>query len=66
MLVVDTVTMVVQVNGKVRDRIEVDAGIDAAGAEAIALASDKVQAHLGGEAPRKVIARPPQLVNLVS
>jgi leucyl-tRNA synthetase len=66
MLVLDTVTMVVQVDGKVRDRIEVDAGIDAAAAEELALGSDKVQAHLGGQPPRKVIARPPQLVNLVS
>ncbi|HEY6533917.1 MAG TPA: leucine--tRNA ligase, partial [Acidimicrobiales bacterium] len=65
-LVVDTVTMVVQVNGKVRDRIEVPAGVDAAEAERIALASEKVQAHLGGNPPRKVIARPPQLVNLVA
>ena len=38
----DTVTMVVQVNGKVRDRIEVDAGISEADAEAAALASAKV------------------------
>jgi leucyl-tRNA synthetase len=66
MLVVETVTMVVQVNGKVRDRIEVDADVDAAGAEALALASEKVQAHLGGRPPRKVIARPPQLVNVVA
>ena len=65
-LVVDTVTMVVQVNGKVRDRIEVPAGVDAAEAEALALASEKVQAHLGGNPPRKVIARPPQLVNIVA
>jgi leucyl-tRNA synthetase len=66
MLVVDTVTMVVQVNGKVRDRLEVPSGIDAAGAERAALASEKVRAHLGGKPPRKVIARPPQLVNLVA
>jgi leucyl-tRNA synthetase len=65
-LVVDTVTMVVQVNGKVRDRLEVAAGIDAAEAERLALASEKVQAHLGGAPPRKVIARPPQLVNIVA
>ncbi len=65
-LVVDTVTMVVQVNGKVRDRIEVPAGIDAAEAERLALASEKVQAHLGGKPPRKIISRPPQLVNLVA
>ena len=66
MLTVDTVTMVVQVNGKVRDRIEVPSGIDAAGAESIALASEKVQAHLNGKPPRKVICKPPSLVNLVA
>jgi leucyl-tRNA synthetase len=57
--------MVVQVNGKLRDRIEVDPGIDAAEAERLALASPKVAQHLGGGAPRKVIARPPNLVNVV-
>jgi leucyl-tRNA synthetase len=57
--------MVVQVNGKVRDRIEVDPGIDEGDAERLALASDKVQESLAGAAPKKVIARPPRLVNLV-
>jgi leucyl-tRNA synthetase len=61
-----TETMIVQVNGKVRDRIEVDAGIDEAEMERLALASPKVQAVLGGAPPRKVIARPPRLVNLVA
>ena len=65
MLTVDTVTMVVQVNGKVRDRLEVDAGIDDAEAERLALASQKVAAFLDGP-PRKVIARPPKLVNVVA
>ncbi|HVL07020.1 MAG TPA: leucine--tRNA ligase, partial [Acidimicrobiales bacterium] len=60
-----TETMVVQVNGKVRDRIEVDAGVDEAEMERLALASPKVQAALDGGEPRKVIARPPKLVNLV-
>jgi leucyl-tRNA synthetase len=60
-----TETMVVQVNGKVRDRIEVDAGVDEAEMERLALASPKVQAVLEGAAPRKVIARPPKLVNIV-
>jgi leucyl-tRNA synthetase len=64
-LAVETVTMVVQVNGKVRDRIEVDAAIDEAAAESLALSSDKVQAHLDGGDPRKVIVRPPKLVNVV-
>jgi leucyl-tRNA synthetase len=60
-----TETMVVQVNGKVRDRIEVDAGIDAAEMERLALASPKVQATLDGAKPRKVVTRPPKLVNIV-
>ena len=57
--------MVVQVNGKVRDRIEVPADIDEAAAEALALASDRVAAHLDGGSPKKVIVRPPGLVNVV-
>ncbi|MBV9254636.1 MAG: hypothetical protein JO054_10415, partial [Actinobacteria bacterium] len=61
----ETVTMVVQVNGKVRDRLEVSPDIDEAEAERLALASDKVQEQLAGGAPRKVIAKPPKLVNLV-
>jgi leucyl-tRNA synthetase len=62
----DSVTMIVQVNGKVRDRIDVDASIEEAAAEALALASEKVQAHLGGVPPRKIIVRPPGLVNIVA
>ena len=61
----DTVTMVVQVNGKVRDRIEVPADIDEAAAEAAALASERVAAHLDGAPPKKVVVRPPGLVNVV-
>jgi leucyl-tRNA synthetase len=60
-----TVTMVVQVDGKVRDRMEVDAGIDDSEAERLALASPKVQAALAGATPKKVVVRPPRLVNLV-
>jgi leucyl-tRNA synthetase len=60
-----TVTLVVQVNGKLRDRIEVAPEIDAAEAEGLALASAKVREALGGAAPKKVIAKPPRLVNLV-
>ena len=61
----DTVTMVVQVKGKVRDRIEVDAGISEEQAVALALASERVSAELAGAAPARVIARPPTLVNVV-
>jgi leucyl-tRNA synthetase len=61
----EMVTMVVQVNGKVRDRIEVPAQIDAAEAERLALASPKVRAYLDGGEVSKVIVRPPRLVNVV-
>jgi leucyl-tRNA synthetase len=62
----DTVTMVVQVNGKVRDRIDVDAGISEGDAEEAALASAKVIDALGGAAPRRVVVVPPRLVNVVA
>jgi leucyl-tRNA synthetase len=60
-----TETMVVQVKGKVRDRIEVDPGIAEADAIALAMASPKVMAALDGATPSRVIARPPKLVNIV-
>jgi leucyl-tRNA synthetase len=62
---VETVTMVVQVNGKVRDRIEVDAAISESDAVALALAASKVVAELAGRSPARVVARPPRLVNIV-
>jgi leucyl-tRNA synthetase len=65
LLVEETVTMVVQVNGKVRDRIEVDPDLDEAAAERLALSSAPVVEALGGGAPKRVIARPPKLVNVV-
>jgi leucyl-tRNA synthetase len=57
--------MVVQVNGKVRDTIAVSTDISEDEMRERALASDKVQAHLGGKEPAKVIAKPPKLVSLV-
>ncbi len=64
-LVVDTVTMIVQVNGKVRDKIDVSAEIDDDAATAAALASEKIQGHLDGAEPKKIIVRAPKLVNFV-
>ena len=61
----ETITLVVQVNGKVRDKIEVDAGISEAEAQAAALASERVQEWLNGSPPRKVIVIPGRLVNIV-
>jgi len=60
----ESVTMVVQVGGKIRDRIEVPVGISSDEAQQVALASDKVAAHLDGE-PTRIIVRPPNLVNIV-
>ena len=65
LLVEDTVTLIVQVNGKVRDRLEVAPDIDEATCIALALASDAVVAQLDGAEPSRVIARPPKLVNVV-
>jgi leucyl-tRNA synthetase len=61
----ETVTMVVQVNGKVRDRIDVDATIAEEEMEKVALASTRVQEHLAGRTPRNVIIVRPKLVNIV-
>ena len=60
-----SVELPVQVQGKVRARIVVPANADAGEVERIALADDKVQALLGGKAPRKVIVVPRRMVNLV-
>jgi leucyl-tRNA synthetase len=61
----ETVTMVIQVNGKVRDRLEVPAEITREQAEEAALASEKVRGWIDGQVVRQVIARPPNLVNVV-
>jgi leucyl-tRNA synthetase len=62
---VEQVTMVVQINGKVRDRVEVDAGIGEEDAVAVARALPKVADALAGRQPNRVVARPPRLVNFV-
>ena len=51
LLVDDQVTLAVQVNGKLRDTLSAPRGLDRAAAEALALASDKVQRQLDGAAP---------------
>lgn len=62
----DEVTIAVQVNGKLRDTLNVPAGLDNAALEAGALASEKVQGHLAGLTVRKVIVIPGKLVNIVA
>ena len=65
LLVDDLVTCVVQVAGKVRDRLQVPPDIGDDELRALALASDAVIASLAGGAIRTVIVRAPKLVNVV-
>jgi len=65
LLVQDSVTCVVQVAGKVRDRLEVAPDIGEDELRELALASEAVIASLGGAQIRTVIVRAPKLVNIV-
>ncbi len=61
----EMLTLIVQVNGKLRDRIQVPAGVTEEKAQELALSSEKVQRHLGDKRARKVIYVPEKLVNIV-
>ena len=61
----DTVTLVVQVNGKLRGRVEVPAGTERDEAEAAARANPNVSRHLEGKTARKVVLVPDRLLNIV-
>jgi leucyl-tRNA synthetase len=61
----ELVTLVVQVNGKLRDRISVPVDISEEAAREKALESVAVQKFLAGKSPRKVIVVPGRLVNIV-
>ena len=65
LLVQETVTCVVQVQGKVRDRLEVAPDIAEDDLRALALASDAVAKALDGREIRTVVVRAPKLVNVV-
>jgi len=62
----DSIEMVVQVNGKVRDRMEVAVDADREAVEAAALAQNNVKRFLEGVTVRKVIVVPGKLVNIVA
>lgn len=64
-IVVEEVTLVLQVNGKVRDRIQIPVGLSADEAKSLALGSEAVKRHLGGQEPKKVILVPDKLINIV-
>ena len=61
----DSLELIVQVNGKLRDKISIAADADQATIEATALASKKVQSYTEGKTLRKVIVVKNKLVNIV-
>ena len=65
LLVDDEVEAVIQINGKIKDRMSVSPTISDADFEAAALALPSIVAELNGATPKKVIARAPKLVNIV-
>jgi leucyl-tRNA synthetase len=66
LLVTESVTSVIQVNGKVRDRLEVPPDISDADLREMALAAVGAVRALEGQSIRKVIVRAPKLVNVVT
>jgi leucyl-tRNA synthetase len=65
LLEADSVTVILQVNGKIKDRIEVSPNISDGELEELALANGEIIAALAGATPSKVIVRAPKLVNFV-
>ncbi len=61
----EMVTLVLQVNGRVRDRVQVPAGLDEARLREVALASEKVRKFINGNPVENVIVVPGKLVNVV-
>ena len=66
LLIQETITCVVQVNGKVRDRLEVSPAVTEDELRELALAAPGATRALGGLSVQRVIVRPPKLVNIVA
>ncbi len=66
LLEVDTVEVVVQVDGRIRDRLHVSPGLPEDELAALARASERVQEHLDGREPSRTVVVPGKLVNFVS
>jgi len=61
----EIITLVIQVNGKLRDKIEVPADISESEAKSIALGSEKIKKWLSGKKPKKIIFIKGKLINIV-
>ncbi|MBF0611647.1 MAG: leucine--tRNA ligase [Magnetococcales bacterium] len=65
-LVLDEITVVIQINGKLRGRLQLPAGLSSSDLEKHALADEKIQSLLVGQTVRKVVVVPGKLVNIVA
>jgi len=65
LLTEDSVVVILQVNGKIKDRIEVSPDITDAELESLALANPEIAAAIAGATIQKTIVRAPKLVNIV-
>ena len=65
LLTADSVTVVLQVSGKIKDRIEVSPNISQGDLEKLALANDLIKAEIAGATIKKIITVAPKLVNIV-
>ena len=61
----DTITIIVQVNGKLRAKLELPSDMDKQGVEAAALADENVQKFTNNKPPKKMVYVPGKLVNIV-
>lgn len=61
----ETATLIVQINGKLKDRIEVASDLTEEEIRNLALASERVKELLNEQKPKRIIVRPPSLINIV-
>ena len=61
----ETATLIVQINGKLKDRIEVASDLTEEEIQNLALASERVKELLNEQKPKRIIVRPPSLINIV-
>ena len=62
----ETITLVIQVNGRLRDRMQAPASISEEEVRQMVLASPRVQTHTQGKTVRKLVYVPSRLVNIVA
>jgi leucyl-tRNA synthetase len=61
----EIITLIIQVNGKVRDKVEVEASISEEKAKELALSREKIKKWIKGKEIKKVIFVPRKLINIV-